>query len=136
MLTTTKHPDFLRKCQIQLIFKVQWQISNLILEFKCTHIIGIIFNGIRFGRIFFTIKRFFPQCVKYEAHIIEIHHNSHLIVWSIFNLLDHHFLTWVTLITFSTWFIFSFVGKFCEFWHHMWLKNLLKKSLSCIYSPN
>ena len=73
MLTTAKHPDFLRKCQIQLIFKVQWQISNLILEFKCTHIIGVIFDGIRFGRIFFTIKNFSPRCEEctcdYLCHV-------------------------------------------------------------------
>ena len=35
---------------------------QFILEFKCTDIVGIIFNGIRFGRIFLTIKRFFPRC--------------------------------------------------------------------------
>ena len=48
------------------------------LEFKCTHIIGIILNGIRFGRIFFTIQRFFPRCewsiVSYNSKGFFIYH--------------------------------------------------------------
>ena len=58
-----KHPDFLCKCQIQPNSQDQWQIAKSILKFKSTHPIGTIFNGIRFGWIFFTIKRSLAQCV-------------------------------------------------------------------------
>ena len=63
MLMPIKYPDFLLKCQIQPISQDQWQIWNFIFEFKCTHPIGMIFDGIRFGLVFLTIKRFLPQCV-------------------------------------------------------------------------
>ena len=62
MLMPIKHPDFLCKYQIPPNFQDQRQIANLILEFKSTHSIGMVFDGIRFGPIFFTIKRSLPQC--------------------------------------------------------------------------
>ena len=40
----------------------QWQIEKFILKFESTDLIGTIFNGIRFGWIFLTIKRSLPQC--------------------------------------------------------------------------
>ena len=45
-------PDFFKKCQIQPITQVQWQIADFILEFKSTHPNGTIFDRNRFGRIF------------------------------------------------------------------------------------
>ena len=66
MLMPLKHPDFLCKCQIQPKSQVQWQISNLILEFKCTHQIGMIFDEIRSGRVFLNIKWSFARCERIQ----------------------------------------------------------------------
>ena len=52
-------PDFLKKCQIEPNSQDQWQIANFILEFKSTHPIGTIFDGIRFGPVFWLLKDFF-----------------------------------------------------------------------------
>ena len=60
MYKSTKDPDFLKKFQMHPISQDQWQITKSILKFKSTHPIGTIFNGIRFGWIFSTIKRSLP----------------------------------------------------------------------------
>ena len=52
------HQIFFKKCQIQPISQVQWQIANFILEFKSTHLKGSIFDGTRFGQIFWLLKDF------------------------------------------------------------------------------
>ena len=41
------------------------------LEFKSIHSMGIIFDGIRFGWIFFTIERFVPQCDLFKKSIAQ-----------------------------------------------------------------
>ena len=52
-------PNFLKKCQVQPISQDQWQIVKYVFEFKSTHPIGIIFDGIRFGWIFSLSKDLF-----------------------------------------------------------------------------
>ena len=52
-------PDSFKKCQIQPISQVQWQIANFILEFKSTHLIGTSFDWTRFGPVFLLLKDFF-----------------------------------------------------------------------------
>ena len=44
MLMLIIPPDFPCKCQINFTSQIQWQIANFILEFKCTHPIGINFD--------------------------------------------------------------------------------------------
>ena len=85
MLMTIKHPDFLCKRQIQLNSQVQWQLSNLILEFKCTHKIGMIFDWIRFGWVFWLLKDLWHNV----RHLRVIRNKSNLVLFnfSIFALL-------------------------------------------------
>ena len=45
-------PDFFKKCQIQPISQVQWQITNFILEFKSTHPKCVNFDYFRVGSIY------------------------------------------------------------------------------------
>ena len=59
-------PDFFKKCRIQPISQVQWQIANFILEFKSTHPKGTIFDGIRFGPVFWLLKDFFHDVTSID----------------------------------------------------------------------
>ena len=72
LLDTAKifSPDFFKKCQIQPISQVQWQIANFILEFKSTHPNGTIFDRNRFGRIFWQLKDF---CYDVSRGVLDLH---------------------------------------------------------------
>ena len=62
-------PDFLKKCHIEPNSQDQWQIANFILEFKCAHSIGTIFDRIRFGQVFSLLKDFWydVSCKKTQS---------------------------------------------------------------------
>ena len=64
MQKATKDPDFLKKCQMYPISQDQWQIEIFFLEFKSTHPIGIIFDGIIFGWIFSLLKDLFHNVLS------------------------------------------------------------------------
>ena len=59
MLSIVLSPDFLKKCQIQPNSWDQWQLTNFILESESTHQIGIVFDGIMFGWVFWLLKDLF-----------------------------------------------------------------------------
>ena len=58
-------PDFLKKCQIEPTSQDQRQLANFILKIKSTHPKGTIFDGIRFGPVFWILKDFFHD-VKWD----------------------------------------------------------------------
>ena len=51
MLKSSKHPDFLWKCQIEPNFQDQWQNAKFILKFKSTGPWYVILYGIRVGSV-------------------------------------------------------------------------------------
>ena len=89
MQKSTKDPDFLKKCQMYPISQDQWQIAKFFLEFKSTHPMGIIFDGIIFGSIFSLLKDLFHNvfCAIWDGRPCRMY--SLVLVWRAIHILRH-----------------------------------------------